>query len=114
LRWLREGRRRSPSAESRAALERARARAIELRNAQIEGKLMETEEAIAVVEELVGVLRTQLGGLPARCTRDLRSVTPDPPREQLQVTCDRVRGARRAMRVREVSKRVWRMRNICR
>jgi hypothetical protein len=33
--------------------------------------LLETEEALAAVDEIVGSYRTELAGLPARLTRDL-------------------------------------------
>jgi hypothetical protein len=33
--------------------------------------LIETEEALAAVDEIVGSYRTELAGLPARLTRDL-------------------------------------------
>lgn len=49
----------------------AKARAIELKTAREEGVLCDTTEAVAVVEEVVGTIRAGLGGLAARCTRDL-------------------------------------------
>lgn len=49
-----------------------RARAIELQNAQTDHKLIETEEAINLVDEIVGMMRTELDGLPARVSRDLK------------------------------------------
>jgi hypothetical protein len=50
----------------------ARAREIELRTAIREGRLIDLDEALDAVEELIGLLRTELSGLPARCTRDLQ------------------------------------------
>lgn len=50
----------------------ARAREIELRTAIREGHLIDLDEAIEAVEELMGLLRSELSGLPARCTRDLQ------------------------------------------
>jgi hypothetical protein len=48
----------------------ARAQEIELRTAQRVGELCETEEALAFVDEVFGMLRADLSGLPA-ITRDL-------------------------------------------
>ena len=50
----------------------ARAREIELRTAIREGHLIDLDEAIEAIEELMGLLRSELSGLPARCTRDLQ------------------------------------------
>ena len=50
----------------------ARAREIELRTAIREGRLIDLDEAIEAVEDLMGLLRSELSGLPARCTRDLQ------------------------------------------
>jgi len=50
----------------------ARSREVELKNAQREGKLIELEEALAVIEAVVALFRLQISGLPARVTRDLQ------------------------------------------
>ncbi|WP_213257257.1 hypothetical protein [Bradyrhizobium sp. sBnM-33] len=50
----------------------ARAREIELRNATRERRLMEIDEAMAIVEDMIGLFRAQTAGLPARVTRDLQ------------------------------------------
>jgi hypothetical protein len=50
----------------------ARAREIELRTAIREGRLIDLDEALEAVEDLIGLLRSELSGLPARCTRDLQ------------------------------------------
>jgi hypothetical protein len=50
----------------------ARSREVELKNAQREGRLIDLEEVLAVIEEIIGMLRSQLSGLPARVTRDLQ------------------------------------------
>lgn len=50
----------------------ARAREIELRNAQREGRLIEIDDALDAVDKLVGTMRVELAGLPARVTRDLQ------------------------------------------
>lgn len=49
----------------------AKARAVELRTARDEGVLCDTAEAVAVVEEVLGTIRSGFGGLAARVTRDL-------------------------------------------
>ena len=72
LRHLRQAKRVSPNGEARAALDKARAREAELRVAKIEGQLMETDDAIAVTDELVGLFLTGLSGLPAQCSRDMQ------------------------------------------
>jgi hypothetical protein len=47
-------------------------REVELRIAQREGRLMETAEAVEIMEAMVGLLRTELSTLPARVARDLQ------------------------------------------
>ena len=49
----------------------ARAREIELRTAQRAHELCEIEEALAFVDEVIGMLKADLMSLPARVTRDL-------------------------------------------
>ncbi len=49
----------------------ARAREIEIRTAEREHKLMQTDEAMAVLDDAVGTFLTELAGLPASVTRDL-------------------------------------------
>jgi phage terminase Nu1 subunit (DNA packaging protein) len=56
----------------------ARAREIELRNLKQDNILIEMEEALAVVDEIVGMFVSELSGLPARFTRD------QPERERLE------------------------------
>ena len=64
--------RRQSKGASATRIADARAREIELRTAIREGHLIDLDEALEAVEELVGMLRTELSGLPARCTRDLQ------------------------------------------
>lgn len=54
-----------------AELRRARIREIELRTAVMEGDLMPTAEAMAVLDQVLGIIRSGLSGMPARLTRDL-------------------------------------------
>jgi phage terminase Nu1 subunit (DNA packaging protein) len=66
-------------------LRRARAREIELRNAVRARELVEYGEACAALDDIVGVIVSELVGLPAAATRDLTM------RRQLD---DLVRGVR--------------------
>lgn len=49
----------------------ARAREIELRIAERERKLVPLESALGLINEICGLVRQNLDGLAARCTRDL-------------------------------------------
>jgi phage terminase Nu1 subunit (DNA packaging protein) len=69
IRLLRD--RRSERDAAQAALQRAKAREIELRNAEREHKLIEFEEACAALDDIVGGIVSELCGLPAAATRDL-------------------------------------------
>ena len=48
----------------------ARAHEIELRNAEREYQLIDLEEALGLVDEMIGAYRAEISGLPARFTRD--------------------------------------------
>jgi DNA polymerase III alpha subunit len=50
----------------------ARAQEIELRIAQRSGELCETDEAVALVDDVIGTLKADLMSLPATVTRDLK------------------------------------------
>ena len=52
-------------------MQAARAREIELRTAQRAHILCETDEALALADDVFGILRSELSGLPAMVTRDL-------------------------------------------
>jgi hypothetical protein len=71
LRYARDEGRRSTKSASDSRVAAARAREIELRTARRAGELCETEEALACVDEIFGMLRADLSGLPAMVTRDL-------------------------------------------
>lgn len=62
--------RRNSSASSGSLAQQARAKEIELRIAQRQGELMEATEAFAVLDEIVGVFRNAVEGIPAAATRD--------------------------------------------
>ncbi len=69
IRYLRERHSKPSAADSH--LREARAREIEVRTAERLGKLVAVEEFDAMIDELCGVFRTELSGLPARVTRDV-------------------------------------------
>jgi hypothetical protein len=71
IRHLRLARRTSPAIAAQAEFAAAKARDLQIKSALREGKLMETEEAIAIIDELMGIMLAALSGLPARVTRDV-------------------------------------------
>lgn len=54
-----------------AKLKAAKAGREELKLAQEMGELIPTEEAIAILDEVIGTLRADLAGVPARLTREM-------------------------------------------
>lgn len=52
-------------------LRRARIRQIEIQTAQLEGDLILAADAMAILDEVIGVIRSGFAGMPARLTRDL-------------------------------------------
>lgn len=66
LRYLRRERHQSPRSEADAAFTSAKTRLMQLRIAEKEKVLMETEECFWFLERLVGMFRTGLGSLPAQ------------------------------------------------
>ena len=71
IKWLQAAQQRNAPSEARERLIEARARSIELQNEEREHRLIDTDEAIAALDEFVGIFSTELDGLPARLTRDL-------------------------------------------
>ena len=69
--WTKAAQQRAAPSDAKERLLEARAKSIELQNAEREHRLVDTEECIAVLDEIVGTYRTELDGLPARLTRDL-------------------------------------------
>jgi phage terminase Nu1 subunit (DNA packaging protein) len=61
---------RSVSAEAKR-LAAAKARAAELHAARLENRLIEFDDVLAINAEILGVFRSELGGIPAAATRDL-------------------------------------------
>jgi phage terminase Nu1 subunit (DNA packaging protein) len=69
--WLKEAQKRTSPSVARDRVLAARAEQLEMANRERAHKLLDTEEAIAFLDEIIGTFRTELGGLPARLTRDL-------------------------------------------
>ena len=63
--------RRSSQTEETRRLQAARARAVELRNDQIEGRLVKASDAVLIVGEIFDTWASELIGVPAASTRDL-------------------------------------------
>lgn len=57
--------------DSDDAIKIERARKLRIENDREERILIETEEAIATLEDIVGTIRAELSGLPVRATRDM-------------------------------------------
>jgi hypothetical protein len=71
FRWLRSDQRRSARSQADAEWRRQRAREIELRVAERERRLVPVDDAFEVVDVTIGLMRSEIGGVPARITRDL-------------------------------------------
>ncbi len=69
--WLKDDQRRSSKTAADSRLRDARARLIELRIAEQSHELIETEEAIATVDEIIGTIRAEASGVAATVTRDV-------------------------------------------
>ena len=74
--FLTDTQRRSSKTATLAAVQAARAREIELRIAREENKLIDLDEALGVLDEIVGGMKADFDGLAASVTRDpaLRSI----------------------------------------
>lgn len=71
VKFLRDDQRRSSKSASTSRVNDARAKEIELKTAEREGRLMDVDEVRDVVSEWAGKLRAGLSGLPARLSRDM-------------------------------------------
>ena len=71
IKWLQAAQQRNAPSDAREAVLHERARSLRLQNDEREHRLVDTEEVLAVLDEIVGTYRTELDGLPARLTRDL-------------------------------------------
>jgi uncharacterized small protein (DUF1192 family) len=70
IRWLKDQNDRISQAASKNSARDARAREIELRIAEKQGSLISVDEHLAVIDEIIGTIRSEIDGLPARLTRD--------------------------------------------
>jgi len=71
IRWLRDETRKSSQSAAAARVQDARAKAIELRTAREEARLIPLESVQAVVAEILGTYRYELTGIAAAASRDL-------------------------------------------
>ncbi|WP_029084336.1 hypothetical protein [Bradyrhizobium sp. th.b2] len=71
VRWLRDETRKSTQSAAAARVQDARAKAIELRTSREEGRLWEAEEVSAIIADILGTFRHELGGVAAAATRDV-------------------------------------------
>jgi hypothetical protein len=71
IRHLRRERQQSPKSAAETAFQAAKTRLLEIRIAEREGRLIELDEAVETVAKMMGLLRTELSGLAAQCSRDL-------------------------------------------
>jgi hypothetical protein len=74
IRHLRAEKRASPRAVADAGFVRAKTRLVDLRYAQQSGQLMHTDEAVDVVERLMGLFTSGLSNLVARVSRGDRGL----------------------------------------
>jgi phage terminase Nu1 subunit (DNA packaging protein) len=72
LAWLRDPHRRSARAEADAELRRLKTLALQLKIEQEQGQLVEHSAMTEIIDEICGLVRSELAGLPARLTRDLQ------------------------------------------
>lgn len=72
LRFVRETEvRAAADTPTKSDYDRERARRLKLANDEQESKLLDTDLGVAAVELIVGMLRTDLAGVPARITEDV-------------------------------------------
>jgi hypothetical protein len=72
LGWLRAPERRATKNEAASELSKARIELIQLRIAEKRRELISLDEANATIDQICGLVLTKLGGMAARCTRDLQ------------------------------------------
>lgn len=71
IRYLKDEERKNTKTASASRAQDARAAEIELRIAERKRELIPLEDAIAAIDHVVGRVNDELGGLPARVTRDI-------------------------------------------
>jgi hypothetical protein len=72
VRYLRDDGRRTSRSTAEAHAREVKTREVELRIALRAGELMEHAEHIEILDELLGLVQSELAGLPARLSRDMR------------------------------------------
>lgn len=76
--FLLDDKRGKAKSTTQQSVQKARAREIELRTKRAENEVIDTEESIAVMDEIIGTLKSTLDGLAASAVRDQqlqRSIT---------------------------------------
>jgi hypothetical protein len=71
VKFLKEETKRRTGTASLSRVQEARALEIEQRTARNSARTIELEDAVGLVDSVIGGIRADLNGLPARCTRDL-------------------------------------------
>ena len=71
IRYLKDEERRTSKSATASQVQEERALEIRQRRLREEHKLIETDEALAVCDEIVGTYKSELAGLAARVTRDI-------------------------------------------
>ena len=103
VRWIKDEQRRSSKSASASRVQEARAREIEIRNHQLENRLVEIADVEAVNSEILGTFRNELAGVPAAATRDLAlrrkieaslNAALDRCRRSLEAACEAYRAGR--------------------
>jgi hypothetical protein len=69
--FLKDEEKRSSKTASLSRVQEARAKEIEMRTARDSAQTIDMSDALALVDDVVGGLKADLDGLPARVTRDL-------------------------------------------
>jgi phage terminase Nu1 subunit (DNA packaging protein) len=71
IRFLKDEERRTSKTATLSRVQEARARQIEQRTARDAGQTIAMADALALLDDVVGGLKADLDGVPARCTRDM-------------------------------------------
>lgn len=82
IRFLKDQERRGQKVQAEGRLKDVRTREVELRIAERENRLIDTEEHEAVLAEILGIINSGLSGFPARITRDM------PLRQKIETELD--------------------------
>jgi 23S rRNA A1618 N6-methylase RlmF len=85
IRFLKDNAKQTSKSAASSRASDARAREIELRIAEREGKLVLLEDSLGVIEEITGLYVAGMGALPARSTRDPLV------RRKIESECDELR-----------------------